>query len=700
MSDPTHLLGSKVATAFYGGFPHLREAQLATIEPIMVGKNVVLSAGTGTGKTEAVMAPLMAKYWREAVREHRLILIYIAPTKALVNDVERRLAGPLGTLGITVGVRHGDRDDLAAGRRLHVLITTPESLEVLLFRRDDRLGSVRAIVIDEVHLLYNTQRGLQLAFLLNRLRGQRSEALQAAALSATLTAPEAVQSFLFGLCSEAECLSFGTHRPIDAHVRIVASERELVELVERVTEGPRAKLLLFADSRRECERLAGILCNAPCGRLEVFAHYSSLSAELRIATERRFAASPKALCVATSTLELGIDIGDIDAVLLWGAPASVESFLQRIGRGNRRSHKTNVICLVPETAESPVREIVKFLALLDAARTGQLPRQEPFRLFGAVAQQCMAIIASEGGRYFRTRDLVELLSSAEHIDRPLIERVLAELHEHGYLQPHGFKNRYGADEKLHELVEYRMIYGNFPAGSSMVEVRHNSRVLGSVPRINLLRVRAGRVVRFAGKCWRVRKAKSDGYQVEPTEPTKRALDFMYAGKAPGLAPFICDRMWACLHDAERSLDDLQGSMGTRIGTLCRRVREASSIDRIPYVVSPQGRRYYTFAGSIVNRAICAFIGALGDTADDFSLATPSEFDWRELPEDPGDLRTVIDETFVCSSEQSIYQRLLPADLQLAELRERWLRDGSIADIFSRLHNARPVKVAADVFQSF
>ncbi|MCH7943620.1 MAG: DEAD/DEAH box helicase, partial [Proteobacteria bacterium] len=346
---------------------------MATIEPILLGKNVVLSAGTGTGKTEAIMAPLMAKYWREAVRTDLLTVIYIAPTKALVNDVERRLAGPLGTLGVAVGVRHGDRDDLAAGRRIHVLITTPESLEVLLFRRDDRLSGVRAIVIDEVHLLYNTQRGLQLAFLLNRLRTQTPDVLQTAALSATIASPEDIQTFFFGRDVEAQALTFSAHRPIDAHVRVITAERELVEFVKLMTDGPRAKLLMFADSRRECERLAGALTNGQCGSLEIFAHYSSLSAEVRVATEERFAASPKALCVATSTLELGIDIGDIDAVLLWGAPASVESFLQRIGRGNRRSHKTNVICLVPETAESPVREIVKFLALLDAARTGQLP---------------------------------------------------------------------------------------------------------------------------------------------------------------------------------------------------------------------------------------------------------------------------------------------------------------------------------------
>lgn len=700
MSDPRQLLGPEVAAAFYGRFPDLREGQRATIEPILLGRNVVLCAGTGTGKTEAVMAPLMARYWRAAARNDWIILLYIAPTKALVNDVERRLVGPLASLGLTIGVRHGDRDDLAAGRRVHVLVTTPESLEVLLFRKDDRLGEVRAVVIDEVHLLYNTQRGLQLAFLLRRLRGLRGDVLQDAALSATMTAPDGVQTFLFGRRSEAECVSCGSRRPIDAHIRVVSCEGELAQVLERVTDGPRAKLLLFTDSRRECERLAGVASSLACRGVDICAHYSSLSAETRLATERRFAASPKALCVATSTLELGIDIGDIDAVLLWGAPGSVASFLQRIGRGNRRSHKTNVICLVPDTADSPVRETIKYLALLDAARAGQLPRQEPFRLYGAVAQQCLAIIASEAGAYLRTRDLTELLSSQGHIDGPVVERVLAELHEHGFLQPHGFKNRYGADEKLHELVQHRMIYGNFPANSSVVEVRHSGRVLGSVPGINLLRIHARNVVRFGGRCWRVTKATADGYQVEPTKPTKGAMDFIYAGKGPGLSPFMCDRMWALLHDADASLNDVQPPMRQTIDVLCRRVRDTSALDRIPYVASPLGHRYYTFAGGIVNRAICAFVGASGDAADDFSLLSRSEIDWGAIPKDPEGLYSFIDQTFVSSSEQSIYQRLLPADLQLAELREHWLRDGAIADVLSQLHHSRPVEVAADLFQSF
>ncbi|MGI8501067.1 MAG: DEAD/DEAH box helicase [Hassallia sp.] len=164
------MLEQAVASAFYGRFTTLHPAQEAAIEPLVNGKNVVLSSGTGSGKTEAVLAPLLSRYWRQAAKAGALTILYIAPTKALVNDLEKRLYPLLDRLGLRVGIRHGDRDDLVSGQTPHVLVTTPESLEVLLFRKDTALQTVQAVVIDEVHLLYNTQRGLQLSILLRRLK--------------------------------------------------------------------------------------------------------------------------------------------------------------------------------------------------------------------------------------------------------------------------------------------------------------------------------------------------------------------------------------------------------------------------------------------------------------------------------------------------------------------------------------------------
>jgi ATP-dependent Lhr-like helicase len=223
-------LDRSVASAFYGQFPTLRPVQEAAIQPILHGKNVVLSSGTGSGKTEAVLAPLLSLYRREALVTSSLVTLYIAPTKALVNDLEKRISLPLHKINWKIGVRHGDHDDLLDGITPNLLITTPESLEVLLLRKEKRLSSVKAVIIDEVHLLYNTQRGLHLSTLLKRLNNFTERKLQWAALSATVSVLPNVRDFLFGPDEEAVFLQYPAHRTIVAHIRQVNDEESLLRL--------------------------------------------------------------------------------------------------------------------------------------------------------------------------------------------------------------------------------------------------------------------------------------------------------------------------------------------------------------------------------------------------------------------------------------------------------------------------------------
>ena len=282
------LLDRRVATAFYGRFPQLRPAQEAAIEPLLAGENVVVAASTGSGKTEAVVAPLAGKYWLEAVETGSMVLLYIAPTKALVNDLEKRLHLPFANLGMRVGIRHGDRDDLASGPTPHVLVTTPESLEVLVFRQDPGLTRVRAVVIDEAHLLFNTQRGLQLSILLKRLERRLSSGLQWALTSATIGDLRAVRDFLFGLSVEAIFIQDQTQRSIDALITRIASEDELLAKARRWMDGP-GKFLMFVNSRRECERLSEVLQRDPSTRpyvLPITPHYRPLCGWRRSASSQ------------------------------------------------------------------------------------------------------------------------------------------------------------------------------------------------------------------------------------------------------------------------------------------------------------------------------------------------------------------------------------------------------------------------------
>lgn len=690
------LLDRRVASAFYGRFLALRPAQDAAIQPLVNGSNLVLASGTGSGKTEAVVAPLLSRHWQMAATTGALTILYIAPTKALVNDLEKRLAPPLRTLGLRVGVRHGDRDDLVSGANPHLLLTTPESLDVLLYRKEAAIRTVRAVVIDEVHLLYNTQRGLQLSILLKRLQTVLPTKVQWAALSATIARLSDIRDFLGGCEEEAAFISFRASRGIDAQIRHVPNEQAFLDVVLRLIGGRPTKLLVFANSRRECERLAGVLHAQQQLRQGVFAHYSSLSPGVRTDTERKFSAFDTAVCVSTSTFELGIDIGDIDAVLLWGVPAGVESFLQRIGRGNRRAKKTNVVCLVPDSSKAVLGEALRFVALVEAARAGELPSRSPYELFGAVAQQILSIIASDGGRFTRVADLCDIVSHKGYLDRSTVESILSELAERDYLQHHGFKNQYGADDNLHTLVDYRMIYGNFGAGSQMVDLYHASQLLGAVPSINLLRLHHGVAVRFAGKCWRVEKASQEGICLQPIQPVRDAMDFMYAGDKGHGDAFLANRVWQTLHADDFPGDILAAGCRDKVKEARERVRARVSEDQIPCVRSRDGLRYFTFGGYLVNKAIGLISKKAGFRASDLSLVTPSPIDWSQIPCDPREYEAVFHVLFESTSEQSVFQTLLPNDLQLREYLQDWLRDDTVPLVLKRLASATPVDVAETV----
>lgn len=700
MSSSNHLDRS-VASAFYGQFPALRPIQEAVIRPILQGKNVVLSSGTGSGKTEAVLAPLINRYRQEALGKDSLAILYIAPTKALVNDLEKRIRLPLHKINMKLGLRHGDHDDLTRGGTPHVLITTPESLEVLILRNEKRLSDVKAVVIDEVHLLYNTQRGLHLSVLLKRLNHFTDRKLQWAALSATVSVLSNVRDFLFGPDEEAVFLQYPAQRTIDAHIRQVNDEESFLRLVKRLVEGKDIKLLVFANSRRICEKLVSVLAQDNSLEPFVFAHYSSLSPDLRLETEKKFASASTAICVSTSTLELGIDIGDIDAVVLWGAPASAESFLQRIGRGNRRQNKTNAVCLIPDDSETPLCDALRFLALIDAAQNGELPVLDPYNLYGASGQQCLSMIASENGRYTRIADLCRFFDHKGHLSRFTIEDILAELSNNGYLQRHGFKNQYGADQKLYELIDYRMIYGNFGANSHTVDVFQESKKLGTVPSINLLRVKSGMHVRFAGKTWMVRKASIEGFTLESIKARSlgKAVDFIYPGGGIGFDAFICNRMWNIIHSAPISKPLMAEALYRDFRTFRERLVGICGPDQIPYIEIEHGYRYFTFGGYLVNKALALITDQWDFKADDISLRCAVPINWESIPSEPKDYEPIFHSLFEMTGNQSLYQTLLPPTLQLQEYLQSWLKDKTIIEVLQRLQKSEALRVDPELFDS-
>ncbi len=363
---------------FFSRFGRLFPIQLAAIPVILDGRNVVVASPTASGKTEAVVAPLAENLLRDGIHDG-LAAIYICPTRALVNDTEVRCREPLSELGISCTVRTSDRPQFHPSKGTNFLITTPESLDSILCRCPEAIRSVRAVVVDELHLLDNTYRGDQLRFLLRRIAGlQRTSALHLYALSATLGAAAEVAARYM---KEFVVIEQPGQREIDYSP--VPSLSQALQVAR--SQGLR-KLLMFANSRRKVEQTAADLSGLfPADK--VVAHHGSLSKRKREEAERFMRESSIGICVATTTLEIGIDIGDIDAVVLVDPPWSVSSLLQRVGRGNRRAGVARAIAVYTTDEERAAYD-----RLIELARHGVVGDDPYAPDLSVVVQQTFSLL--------------------------------------------------------------------------------------------------------------------------------------------------------------------------------------------------------------------------------------------------------------------------------------------------------------------
>jgi ATP-dependent Lhr-like helicase len=507
--------------AFFERHGNFTAAQLAAIPALLGGGNALICAPTASGKTEAALAPLIERHCppRRAAGPH---ILYLTPTRALANDLHERLARPLELLGLTLAIRTRDASTFRADRPADLLLTTPESLDSLLAARARLFAKLGAVVLDELHLLDGTPRGDQLRVLLSRIRrirgyaAQRGDApdaaLQYAALSATLTEPAAVAARYF---DGAQIIQIPGGRSIEAEQIALAPEDSGALPAYLATFRARGwrKALVFCNSRAEVEAYAARSRErSPFGGA-VFVHYSNIEPRRRRAIERQFAESEAAICFASSTLELGIDVGDIDVVILIGPPGSPESLLQRVGRGNRRHGTTRAACCYRTTLER-----LLFEALIDdrppttdhrpptkdqrATTTDDRPKtndearrarhhptpdtHHPFRPAVAI-QQIFSLIKQSRTAAVRLAELADLFAGMlAPVD---IEAVLGELHQRGYLKI-GRPGEWRAGERLDALFDEQAsaqvvlsIHSNIQAESAaLVDIRdqHTQQVIARV----------------------------------------------------------------------------------------------------------------------------------------------------------------------------------------------------------------------------
>lgn len=469
--------------AFFERHGNFSSAQLAAIPALLDGENAIVCAPTASGKTEAVVAPLVERHCPPIPVIHPPLagprILYLTPTRALANDLAGRLAPPLDALGLNLGVKTGDISSFRPARPPDVLITTPESTDSTLASNARLFANLRAVVIDELHLFDGTPRGDHLRALISRIRrireyaGERGDApdaaIQYAAISATIARPDDAAARYF---ADARVIRVPGERRIEAELIALAPDpaAALSEYLATFRARGWRKALAFCNSRAEIETYASLTRErSPFGHA-VYVHYSNIETARRREIERQFAADGAAICFASSTLELGVDIGDIDVVILIGPPGSPGSFIQRIGRGNRRMGVSRVACLY----RAPIERLL-FETLIARPDGLLVAPSAAFRPAVAV-QQFFSLIKQSPTASLRPADLAQIFAGL--LAPGDIAAILGELGRRGYLTA-GRPGEWRAGDRLNKLFDEQTraqvslsVYSNVQTSAGpLIEIR-------------------------------------------------------------------------------------------------------------------------------------------------------------------------------------------------------------------------------------
>ena len=341
------------------GFTAPTLPQTLAIPPILEGKNVLLIAPTGTGKTEAVFLPVFSKIVEQKNSDQKGIqVIYITPLRALNRDMFKRLTFWSEQLDITIEVRHGDTETKIRRKQAlkppQMLVTTPETLQAILPGSQMRrhLGNVQFVIIDEVHDLAESKRGAQLTIALERLSEVTGKEFQRIGLSATVGNPEEVARFIAGTHREISIKQAVLTKNYQYRIEYLTPTEKDYELAAKLETAPEAAArirrltelidshkssLVFVNSRTIAELLGHRFDQL--GRHDIAVHHGSLSREERVTIEDSFKTGQLKAIVCTSTLELGIDIGIVDLVIQYMSPRQVNSLIQRVGRSGHNQER-------------------------------------------------------------------------------------------------------------------------------------------------------------------------------------------------------------------------------------------------------------------------------------------------------------------------------------------------------------------------
>lgn len=606
------------------GWRELRPLQEASIEPILRGDHCLLLAPTAGGKTEAAILPLFSRICSE--RWGAPSIVYICPLKALINNLGERLERYARMLGRRATIWHGDvgQSDRRQTRLdpPDVLLTTPESIEAMLISTNPEmrihLKSVRSVVVDEIHAFAGDDRGWHLLCVLERLNGRARTDLQRVALSATVGNPDELLRWLVG-DSKGPCTVVRPPAEDRASVEVtldfVGSLENAATVISRLHRGE--KRLAFCDSRSRVESLAGLLRAVG---IQAFVSHSSLSATERRRSEEAFARGDDCVIVATSTLELGIDVGDLDRVIQIDAPMRVASFLQRLGRTGRRLGRSRN-CLFLCTGD---QALLRAAGLLHLWKEGFVePIRPPPLPYHIVAQQALALCLETGGLGRQELfDRIRLLPAARGMDDAVLGQLLQHLVMNRLLATDGLRFFVGEEAEAtfgrRNFLELVSVFASAP----VLSVTDGRQELGMVDQ-NLFLLpepTEGRVLSLAGRGWRVERVdwKERRVHVTPTEQLGKTVWF---SASSGLSLAMGRAIRAVL-TAEDTLSHWSQRTNDRMQQLRRKFSFVKP-DRTTLLQSADGRSsWYSFGGEAINRALAETFkrhGLPADTVEDFAI---------------------------------------------------------------------------------